>query len=194
MATSLRTDWLRSDLASGLSDVPAHDLVLISYTVGEFASGAANALVSRAWRLASSVLVIVEPGTPKNFERLIAIRRSLVSAGAHLVAPCPHHQECPMWAAQDWCHFSQRIERTAVHRRLKQGSLGYEDEKFSYLVAAKQPIGQAAARIVRHTKKNPGHVQFQLCTPQGLQRQTVGKSQGERYRAARKSEWGDSWE
>jgi ribosomal protein RSM22 (predicted rRNA methylase) len=139
-------------------------------------------------------LVIVGPGTPKDFERLVGLRRSLISAGAHLVAPCPHHDECPMWAANDWCHFAQRIERTAVHRRLKQGSLGYEDEKFSFLVAAKQPIGRASARIVRHPQKNPGHVQLQLCTPTGLQRETIGKSQRERYRAARKSEWGDSWE
>ena len=188
-----RATWTRADVSSRLDFTPS-DLVTISYTIGELGADAAQILLDRAWSLTAEVLVIVEPGTPKAFARMASLRRRLIAAGAHLVAPCPHHGDCPMATVGDWCHFSQRIERTSAHRRLKQGSLGYEDEKFSYLVAAKHPIGQANARIVRHPAKNPGHVQLTLCTAEGIQKQTIGKSQRDRYKAARQSQWGDSWE
>ncbi len=99
-----------------------------------------------------------------------------------------------MAAAGDWCHFSQRLQRSAEHRRAKGGSLGYEDEKFSYFVAAKAAVELPRARIVRHPLKHKGHVQLVLCTPEGLRRQTVSKSQNEAYREARDARWGDGWE
>ena len=94
---------------------------------------------------------------------------------------------------KDWCHFSARLERTSVHRRLKDASLGYEDEKFSYLIFSKSPVVAAEDRIIRHPRIHGGHVQLELCSPNGLQRITVGKSKKEAYRRARKVGWGDAW-
>ena len=104
-----------------------------------------------------------------------------------------------MAAVGDWCHFSQRVERTSQHRQLKGGTLGYEDEKFSYLIAAKPIAGKtdvasAAARIVRHPGKHSGHVKLSLCTPQGqIENRTVARSNKAAYKSARKAEWGDTW-
>ena len=100
-----------------------------------------------------------------------------------------------MSAAGDWCHFSQRVERTSQHRQLKGGSLGYEDEKFSYLVVARQNVAAWGARIVRHPGKHSGHVQLALCTPEGrLEARTVTRSSKQAYKLARKTEWGDAWD
>ena len=99
-----------------------------------------------------------------------------------------------MAAAKDWCHFSQRLERSSEHRQLKGGGLGYEDEKFSYVVATRNDVTPAKERIVRHPRKHSGHVQLLLCTPRGLEERTITKSQKENYRKARKAEWGDEWE
>jgi len=96
-------------------------------------------------------------------------------------------------SARDWCHFSQRLGRTALHRRLKSGELGYEDEKFSYVVASKLPARKAAARIVRHPAVRKGYVELQLCAPDGLRSETVARSQGEEYKRARKAKWGEEW-
>ena len=96
-------------------------------------------------------------------------------------------------SARDWCHFSQRLGRTALHRRLKSGELGYEDEKFSYVVASKLPVCKAAARIVRHPTVRKGHLELQLCAPGGLRKETVTRSQGEKYKQARKAKWGEEW-
>ncbi|HYG97670.1 MAG TPA: small ribosomal subunit Rsm22 family protein [Terriglobales bacterium] len=188
-----QAQWLRQDLSSDLS-VERHDLVVISYALSELNESAAASLVRRAWMLTNNVLAIVEPGTPRNFERVLAVRAMLIEAGAHLIAPCPHTRSCPMGAAGDWCHFSQRLERTSAHRRIKGGALGYEDEKFSYIAASKFPTEVPAARIVRHPGIHSRHVQLDLCTTEGLKTVTVGKARKDEYRTARRSEWGDVWE
>lgn len=95
--------------------------------------------------------------------------------------------------AGDWCHFAARCERMALHRRLKAGALGYEDEKFSYLVAAKGPAQPATARILRRPSAHPGFVKLELCTREGLQKMTITRSDKEHWKQARKAEWGDSW-
>ena len=115
-------------------------------------------------------------------------------AGAKTTGVNNHGVKIPGVDTEDWCHFAARIERTAEHRRLKRGVLGHEDEKYSYLVASRIPATWPRARIVRHPFFRPGHVQFTLCTADGLKQETVGKSDAERYRQARKAEWGDAWE
>jgi ribosomal protein RSM22 (predicted rRNA methylase) len=139
------TRWLPGDVAQ-LRDLPAHDIVVFSYVVGEIADAQGEKLLRAAWLKARSLLVMIEPGTPEGFRRVHGARALLLDSGAHLVAPCPHHETCPMFATADWCHFSARVERSAEHRRLKGGSLGYEDEKFSYVVASKQPIALPDSR------------------------------------------------
>ena len=99
-----------------------------------------------------------------------------------------------MAAVGDWCHFAARVERTAIHRQIKGGALGHEDEKFSYVVFSRMPFATASTRIVRHPQKRSGHVQLRLCTSQGLRDQIIGKSQKEIYKRARVAAWGDPWE
>jgi ribosomal protein RSM22 (predicted rRNA methylase) len=86
------------------------------------------------------------------------------------------------------------VERSSEHRRLKGGTLGYEDEKFSYLAFSKTPVPHAKARTVRHPSVHGGHIQLTLCSPDGLLSRTITRSQKEKFRAARKAEWGDAWE
>jgi ribosomal protein RSM22 (predicted rRNA methylase) len=185
--------WDQRDLAT-LPDLEPHDLVVLSYFVGELSPHSFDAVLRAAWMKTRHLLVIIEPGTPKNFSRLISARSLLFDSGAHPLAPCPHSVQCPMALAGDWCHFSVRLERTSEHRRAKSASLGYEDEKFSYFVAAKSAMDLPQSRIVRHPMKYKGHVRLTLCTPAGLQSQTVTKSQKIAYKAVRHAEWGDPWD
>jgi ribosomal protein RSM22 (predicted rRNA methylase) len=190
--------WTRQDLRSGFSCSP-HDLVVVSYTLGELPPSAADSVLRKAWSCTGKFLVIIEPGTPRGFAAINSARSALIANAARIVAPCPHQSACPMAAAGDWCHFSQRVERTSLHRQLKGGTLGYEDEKFSYVIAVKPEIAngqnsQSYSRIVRHPGKHSGHIQLTLCTPQGLiENRTVARSSKAAYKAARKAEWGDSW-
>jgi ribosomal protein RSM22 (predicted rRNA methylase) len=185
--------WVKHDLRSGLS-CNVHDLVVISYALGELPQAAADAVLRQAWNCARKFLVMIEPGTRRGFAVINAARSTLIANAATIIAPCPHHCACPMASAGDWCHFSQRVERTSQHRQLKGGALGYEDEKFSYLVAAKTDASPIAARIVRHPGKHSGHVQLVLCTSQGrIETRTVTRSSKNAYKLARKAEWGGPW-
>src|SRR5262249_4794506 len=102
--------------------------------------------------------------------------------------------ECPMLHLPgQWCHFAARVERTSIHRRIKDASLGHEDEKFSYVVFSRNTTSRASARIIRHPLKRTGHVKLQLCAQQGLKPETVSRRQKELYHAARDVKWGDAW-
>ncbi|MBI2682200.1 MAG: rRNA methyltransferase [Acidobacteriales bacterium] len=185
--------WRTADLASSAA-MGSADLVMLSYALGELKHSAIEPVLEKAWQETKQILVIVEPGTPSAFSRILEARQWLADQGAPLVAPCPHAKTCPMRGTQAWCHFSARLERTAAHRRLKDASLGYEDEKFSYLIFSRTPAQPAQARVVRHPRIHGGHVQLELCDTHGLSRITVGKSKKDAYRRARKAEWGDRWQ
>lgn len=189
-AAMRNASWIPAELRGGLQG-SHHDLVVMSYSLGELPDPVAA--LRAAWELADVALVVIEPGTPAGFARVLRARDMLIEVGAHIAAPCPHHHACPLAGHNDWCHFSVRLERTSEHRRLKGGELGYEDEKFSYVIACKVAARPAQARIVRHPLKHPRHVKLTLCTPQDLQQPTVTKSQKDLYRAARHAAWGDAW-
>jgi len=188
--------WQRADLAED-PELPPADLVTVSYVLGELAADPRAALLAQlAQRLvrSSGVLVLVEPGSVAGFARILAARASVLAAGMRVVAPCPHAGPCPMGAGGDWCHFSARLPRSSAHRRAKGAARGFEDEKFSYLVASTQPGARAQARVVRHPQLRKGVVSLQLCgDPPGLRAELVSKRQGEHYRAARRANWGDAW-
>jgi len=192
-----QAEWQPGDLTSGSLPRQA-DLVVMSYALGEIPASARAALLARALKCATVAFVLIEPGTPAAFQTMLAARQAVVADGWHLLAPCPHSLACPLGGTTDWCHFAERVERTAAHRRAKQAELGYEDEKFCYLAAVRSPasvspVPPGAGRILRHPRFHPGHVQLSLCTPEGLKAQTVGKSQKQLYRGARKARWGDYW-
>ena len=87
--------------------------------------------------------------------------------GGRIAAPCPGNMVCPI-EDPDWCHFAARVERTSLHRRLKEAELGYEDEKFSYVVLAKTEAEPARARIVSRPEQKPGLIVLETCTAEGL--------------------------
>ncbi|MBX6385201.1 MAG: rRNA methyltransferase [Microbispora sp.] len=184
--------WQQAVVDRGVP-VPAADLVTMSYVLGELPPAVQEDLVGAAARQAG-MLVIVEPGTPAGYARIAAARRLLTGLGLHLVAPCPHDGECPIIPDRDWCHFAVRLNRTALHRRIKDGTLSFEDEKFSYIAASARPWPRARNRILRHPLKRKGLVTLRLCTAEdGLADHTVSKRQGETYREARDVVWGDAW-
>lgn len=183
--------WQAANLRA-LPALPAHDLVICSYALGEIEEEAGSRIVQAAWQAARCALVIVEPGTTKGFELIRRARTLLTARGGFIIAPCPHAGACPM-AGGDWCHFAARFERSPLHRRLKAGQLGYEDEKYSYVVFAKQSIAPARARILRHPLRHAGYTQLELCAPDGLQSLTVTRRDKELWRQARKADWGQEW-
>lgn len=185
-------DWQRARIGKDI-DLAATDLVTVSYVLNELTPQARTALVDAAGRAAQAV-VIVEPGTPDGYARVIEARDRLMAAGFTVAAPCPHSEACPIEPGADWCHFSVRVSRSSLHRKVKGGSLPYEDEKFSYVAATRFTASPVEARVTRRPQIRKGQVLLELCTrDEALQRATVTKRHGELYRAARDTDWGDAW-
>jgi ribosomal protein RSM22 (predicted rRNA methylase) len=188
---TLRTvQWQSGNLQKSESFIP-HDLVVMSYVLGELDPQTIPSLIERAFTAAGQALIIIEPGTPAGFERIRLVREQLIALQGHMVAPCPHQNACPM-SGNDWCHFAARLSRSQAHRTIKEGTLNYEDEKYSYVACAKSPVTSTTARILRHPLKRSGHIQFTLCTPDGLKQETISRKSGDRFKEAKDLNWGDS--
>lgn len=173
-------------------EYPAVDLAIVAYVWNELNAQQHDALIEKWQTSQIDTLVLIDPGTPRAYQGLMKLRKQMLASNWQLWAPCPHSQACPL-AVDDWCHFSQRLQRSAWQRQLKQASLNYEDEKFSYLIFSRKPLPTGFdTRIIRHPHYGKGHVQFELCHSDGLQNLTVSKKQAE-YKQARKADWGDIW-
>lgn len=184
--------WQRARIGSALTLEPT-DLITVSYVLNELPAADRTALVDAAAAAAQAV-VIVEPGTPDGYGRIIEARDRLIAAGFRVAAPCPHSAACPIVPGEDWCHFSARVSRSSLHRQVKGGSLPYEDEKFGYVAAARFPVDPAPSRVVRRPQIRKGQVLLDLCeAEERLTRTTVSKRHGDLYKAARDADWGDAW-
>lgn len=183
--------WIELDLRDA-RELPPHDLVICAYSMGELDEATRVGVTRMAWRASIKALAVIEPGTPAGFARIRSIRDELIRGGATIAAPCPHDGACPM-PSDDWCHFAQRVERSTRHRRMKAGTLGYEDEKFSYVIATRKARSSDEPRVLRHPHAHPGYIQLALCTKEGLAKATVTRSRKEQYSKARKLRWGDVW-
>jgi ribosomal protein RSM22 (predicted rRNA methylase) len=85
------------------------------------------------------------------------------------------------------------VERTSLHRKLKGGDLGYEDEKYSYVAVSREPVELSGSRVLRHPRHNPGLIELELCTAAGPRHERVTKRTREQFRAARKAFWGSRY-
>jgi ribosomal protein RSM22 (predicted rRNA methylase) len=185
--------WTRSRIGTG-QPLPATDLVTVSYVLKELTETDRATLVDAAAAASTAAVVIVEPGTPDGYTRVIEARDRLIAAGFHIAAPCPHSEACPIEPGTDWCHFATRVSRSSLHRKIKGGSLAYEDEKFAYVAATRFPPTPQGARIIRKPQTRKGQVLLDLCTPEpGLTRVTITKKHGQAYKVARDADWGDAW-
>lgn len=180
--------WHKTDIAAEF-DMPSHDLVVASYALGELPQSKVEPVVQKLWEITRGVLVIIEPGTPIGFKQIQQNRSHLLDLGATVCAPCPHAKSCPI-VEPDWCHFSQRVTRSRMHRQVKSGELPYEDEKFSFIAMSRMSGTSIQGRVIRHPQVRKGHIVLEVCTPQGLTSMVVTRKERELYRKVRDTGWG----
>jgi ribosomal protein RSM22 (predicted rRNA methylase) len=143
------------------------------------------------WNSTKGIFVIIEPGTPEGFSHILQARKILLEQGANVVAPCTHNGECSI-SKDDWCSFYTRVARSKMQKQAKNGELGYEDEKFSYIAFSRTPINQNGAVILRHPQINSGYVKVKLCSKNGIEEKTFSKKDKELYKKVKKMDAGDA--
>ncbi|QGM96103.1 small ribosomal subunit Rsm22 family protein [Methylocystis parvus] len=166
------------------------DLVVLAYALTELSEADLPPLADALWARAGGALVIVEPGTPRDHERLMRVRAQLIERGATILLPCPHDRPCPL-EPPDWCHFSVRLPRSREHKLLKGADAPFEDEKYAYLVAARFGEG-AQARILAPARRNKAGVTLKLCETRGMREIFLPKRDKARYEGIWKKDWGDA--
>src|SRR4051794_19855034 len=75
--------WHMANVASDAIDGTPRDLLPLAYVRNELTPNASQLTLERLWRLTADTLVIVEPGTPAGWQRILAARRQLIKRGAH---------------------------------------------------------------------------------------------------------------
>src|SRR5437870_3413221 len=157
----------RGEARATLTKADAADLVVASYMIGEIGDAEQRALAELMWEKTRDTLLVVEPGTPAGYARIIALRERLITLGAHVAAPCPHDGKCPL-QTPDWCHFTQRLQRSRAHKQVKGAELPFEDERFSYVASTRTPSARRPPRILAPPDVTKAEVVTKLCTPDGL--------------------------
>ena len=183
--------YQRAEARAALADAEPADLVVASYVIGELHDAERRALTDAMWAKTGDTLLIIEPGTPAGYRRIIALRQRLIAAGAHVAAPCPHDGQCPLMAP-DWCHFTQRLPRSRAHKQLKSAELPFEDEKFSYVALTRAPAALHLSRVLAQPVMTKVEVTAKLCTSGGLVVAKVPRRAKAEYARARRWRWGDA--
>jgi ribosomal protein RSM22 (predicted rRNA methylase) len=184
-------DYLKGDACGLVTAAEPADLVIASYMIGELDERERTELAALAWHKTRDTLLIIEPGTPEGYQRIIAFRAHLIDAGAHVAAPCPHDRNCPL-TSPDWCHFTQRLPRSRAHKEIKGVDLPFEDEKFAYVALMRNSPAQRGARVLAQPVPSKVEVAAKLCTSEGLIAAKVPRRDKANYARARRWRWGDA--
>ncbi|MBW7964391.1 small ribosomal subunit Rsm22 family protein [Bradyrhizobium sp. BR 10261] len=182
---------LPGDAATNLAEVAQSDLVVASYIIGEISEADQRKLAEAMWAKARRALVVIEPGTPAGYDRILALRAQLIAQGAFVAAPCPHEKPCPL-IAPDWCHFNQRLPRSQAHRQIKGAEVPFEDERFIYVALTRTPPAIRAARVLAPPEVGKVEVTAKLCTGDGVDIAKVPRRDKAAYASARRWRWGEA--
>jgi ribosomal protein RSM22 (predicted rRNA methylase) len=183
--------YQKGEARAALTEAEPADLVIASYMIGELSEREREVLAEAMWARTRDTLVMVEPGTPAGYARIIALREQLIAQGAHVAAPCPHEKNCPL-APPDWCHFAQRLPRSQAHKQIKGAELPFEDEKFSYVVLSRAPLAQRPARVLAQPVVGKAEISAKFCTADGVVMAKVPRRDKTAYARARRWRWGDA--
>jgi ribosomal protein RSM22 (predicted rRNA methylase) len=193
----LKVSLKSGDLAAQLKACPSQDLVLMAYVLSELDEAGQEALLAEAWAKAGRGLFLLEPGTPETSRRVALARTQLVALGGHVLAPCPQDGACPAVGQKWWCHFSVRLERRGLHKLVKGGDLGYEDERFSWLFVSKLALPAAPYRLHADPHRRNRNLTLDVCDREGKRRELFydrRKTDANLRQAARRLSWGSAWD
>lgn len=185
-------EWQNKNIESVSFD-KVFDIVIASYVLNEVAPNKIDGLIEKSWAACSGMMVIIEPGTPQGASIVQRVREFAMSNNIHILAPCPHSGECPLKdTSPRWCHFAVRTSRSKLHKTLKGGDAGFEDEKFSYIVLSRTPSIAPNYRLIGYPSGTKLR-ELQVCSPKGAETLQVSKSHP-LHKLSKKLDWGDGFD
>lgn len=184
-----KVEWNKFDINVEKID-EKFDLVISSYMINEIEKSNFEEVIKKLWDVTEKILIIVEPGTMQGYHNIMKAKEILISLGANILAPCMG-KKCKL-PENDWCNFSCRIQRSKIHKELKNGDSPFEDEKYIYIaVSRKEILQENRQRIIRHPLKYNGFIKLKICDKEEIKEITITRKEKEKFKIARKSNTGD---
>lgn len=189
-----KVEFIDSDILNEDLNV-SKDLCILSYMINELSQENRLKVIDKVLSCTNKVLLIVEPGTPEGFANVKMIRDYLYEKGYEIIAPCTRFNGRCDIKEDDWCASSIRIQRTKIHKYLKDAEIGFEDEKFSYIAINvsedKLDLNNNLKRILRHPKIQNGRIEVKTCIQGEIQEEVITKKNKEEFKVLKKKNVGD---
>ena len=189
---NLNIDYMQEDvLSKAASQIENKDMVLESFMLNEMSENDRRKTLDLMISKSDKLIILIEPGTPVSYQKMMQDRDYLLSKDLHLILPCMHANKCPL--QNDYCNFSVRVNRTKISKQIKNASLGYEDEKYFYLIFSKQPFENKFDNMVlRKPVYRKSCVDLKLCNNCGdVKNITITKNNKQNYATAKDLKHGD---
>ena len=178
----IKTDIVKDDV-----EIDA-DLTIASYVLSEMTENDRLLTVKKLLPKGNSSLLLIDTGTPEVYRQFMQIKNHIQKQGYFVVAPCVS-KNCML--ENDYCQFYARVERSAIHRIIKNATLSYEDEKYFYLLIQKEDFKNKQSRVIRRPRFAPNIVEHTLCMSDGVKKKIFTKREKELFKRAKKAEIND---
>ena len=170
--------------ASSLKAEKTADLVMTSYVLSEMTEDVRIQTFDNLASASNKYVLVIDTGTPKTYVDMMKLKDHALKSGWKVVAPCMA-DKCPL--KDDYCQFYARVERSSLHKLAKGGTLSYEDEKYFYLLFAKDDIQKLGERVIRRPVIKENNISLVLCTGDGVKTKTFTKKNKEEFKKAKKA-------
>ena len=181
--TDGEVDVCVADASTFVSKEPA-DLVTTSYVLSEMTEDVRNRTFDNLAKSSNKYVLVIDTGTPKTYADMMKLKNHASKSGWQVVAPCMT-AKCPL--VDDYCQFYARVERSSLHKLAKGGSLSYEDEKYFYLLFAKEESVKTGSRVIRRPVIKENNVSLVLCEPDGVCTKNFTKKNKDDFKKAKKA-------
>lgn len=159
------------------------DLVMTSYVLSEMNEEGRMSSVKKMINASNRYVLLIDTGTPRTYENFMKIKRMILELGYKVVAPCMT-EKCGL--KNDYCQFYARVERSSLQKMAKDASLSYEDEKYFYLLLAKNDIKNTVPRVIRRPIIKTNVTELKVCAADGVREVFVTKKTKEIYKKSKK--------
>jgi ribosomal protein RSM22 (predicted rRNA methylase) len=129
-------------------------------------------------------VLMIDTGTPRTYENFMKVKRMVPEYGWKVIAPCMT-EKCGL--KNDYCQFYARVERSSLQKMAKEASLSYEDEKYFYLLLAKDDVKLKQSRVIRRPIIKTNVTELKVCDSSGVREVLVTKKNKEIYKKSKKT-------
>ena len=183
---------IEADLARlGRPEGAPFDLVVVGYALTEIADAVLPTLIDALWALTSGALAIVEPGTPRDYARLMAVRERLVAQARRRPGALPARGALSRWPRPTGVISPCALPRSRDHKLLKAPTRPSRTRNSPISSSRAGRTFGARRACIAPPRAGKAGISLKLCTDKGICDLFIPKRDKPRYERFCKKDWGD---